>query len=240
MICAVYLKRLTRLGEFACVKTSCIVRYMTTDACPITGKTIAIIDDHALFLEGLAGMLRTMTTDVRVATFQSGVRFLEALGEGLLPDLVLTDLTMKAMNGFAVVQALRRTHPETPVLIVSGTEAVVVEREVAASGAQGFVQKSCSPDALEKAIALALSTPVRSLGQNGDLLAQHHSAINELSKRQMEVLELLVIGASNKEISAKLAISDNTVKTHLKAIFAALGVNRRSASIQKARALGLI
>jgi DNA-binding NarL/FixJ family response regulator len=192
----------------------------TLDTGLLSGKTIAVIDDHALFLEGLAGLLRSMALDVTVATFQTGLAFLEKLHGGLEPDLVLTDLTMKSMNGLAIVDAVHAQSRHTPVLIVSGIDASIIHQDIVASGACGLVPKACDVDELTAALL--------------------QSRVSDLSQRQLEVLTLLGTGASNKEISGQLNISDNTVKSHLKAIFVALGVSRRTASIQKARALGLI
>jgi DNA-binding NarL/FixJ family response regulator len=212
----------------------------TLDTGLLSGKTIAVIDDHALFLEGLAGLLRSMALDVTVATFQTGLAFLEKLHGGLEPDLVLTDLTMKSMNGLAIVDAVHAQSRHTPVLIVSGIDASIIHQDIVASGACGLVPKACDVDELTAAVLAALSNgraAVKAEPYEDPLL---QSRVSDLSQRQLEVLTLLGTGASNKEISGQLNISDNTVKSHLKAIFVALGVSRRTASIQKARALGLI
>lgn len=213
---------------------------MTLDTTVLSGKTIAVIDDHALFLEGMAGLLRSMAQDLTVVTFQTGLAFLERLHGGLAPDLVLTDLTMKSMNGLAIVDAVHAQNRYTPVLIVSGIDASIIHQDIVASGAYGLVPKACEVEELTAAVLAALSTrraPAKAEPYEDPLL---QSRVSDLSQRQLEVLTLLGTGASNKEISNQLNISDNTVKSHLKAIFLALGVTRRTASIQKARALGLI
>lgn len=204
---------------------------------------VALVDDHALFLSGLAGLLKAMGQNIHVDTFSDSLDCVTALRAGTRFDVVITDLTMKRMNGLALMSEVHAHLSRTPVIILSGVESIEVKADVLASGADAFVHKSCDSKDLETTILAAIEARAQpntvfksDWGQEAPLSER----IGELSKRQTEVLQLLGTGASNKEISVKLKISENTVKTHLKAIFSALGVNRRTASIQKARALGLI
>ena len=208
---------------------------------------IALIDDHALFLNGLAGLVESMGQDLKISTFTEALLFVAALRDGAQFDVVITDLSMRKMNGLALMAEVHSFLPQTPVIIVSGVEGAIVENDIMASGADGYLHKSCEADELHAAILKAIAVRQRRPHQGKPLIAEDSlgeaplaDRVGEMSQRQIEVLHLLGTGASNKEISAKLNISENTVKSHLKMIFAALGVNRRTASIQKARALGII
>ncbi|MFK7843142.1 MAG: response regulator [Sphingorhabdus sp.] len=214
---------------------------------------IAIVDDHQLFLTGLALVIQDMEGRFEVTTFEAPLELLDAIQRGEVFDLVLCDLIMNTMNGLAFIAALRSAS-SIPVLMLSGINTAPPIEEMRALGAQGFVHKSIDNDGLSNAIQTILyGNDYFANPQLDD--AKPHSAVYGdterheysdtdtvpiLTVRQLEVLQLISGGASNSEIATQLSISPNTVKSHLKQLFDVLQVNKRTACVRAAQNYGLI
>ncbi len=192
-----------------------------------------------------------MDKNYSVHNFHVPIELLNALETGQKFDLIICDLIMDQMNGLAFVTAARSYTKKIPILMLSGINTSPPVAEMISLGANGFVHKSSGNETLGEAVQCLLS------GKRyfGDFEAdQNHPAstaedddgflmsepLPTLGKRQLEVLKMIAHGASNKEISNTLKISENTVKSHLKQIFIAFGVNKRTACVRKAQTLGLI
>ena len=215
--------------------------------------SIAIVDDHRLFLNGLVMMIENAAGSRDVSSYECPFDLIADLDGGKRFDLVICDLIMSRMNGLAFVDAIRRSH-RVPVLMLSGTNTAPPIHEMRKLGVVGFVHKSADDEVLFGAIESALvgkacfpedEPCARDAASDGDYgrqveFAGDTGSIPNLSPRQMEVLQLLAGGASNGEIARNLGISENTVKTHLKVIFDALRVTKRTACVQAAHALGVI
>ncbi len=225
---------------------------MTKPAAPTL--RIALIDDHHMFLDGLREVIRSLDERYDCTCFASpreAVRRIEADNNF---DLIFCDLVMEEMNGVAFLQALKARHVRTPVLILSGIDTMPPVETVLNLGARGFVSKSAPSLVLRKAIDTVLEGEIFLSDEMWSIIdtrprapAQGVSepsapAISDhlIGPRQLEVLELIAEGYSNKRISDVLNISENTVKTHIQFIFRQLGVSRRTACVSKARSLGLI
>ncbi|MFC3052098.1 response regulator [Kordiimonas pumila] len=215
---------------------------------------IAVLDDHRMFLEGLSMLVESMVGHYSVTNFHEPVELLHQLEAGQHYDLVLCDLIMNRMNGLAFVAAARAYTKRIPILMISGINTPPPLAEMQSLGASGFVHKSADNETFLKAIETVLrgkaffevvgsddvAADLCALRGNEDSANSLIEALPSLGKRQVEVLKMIAHGASNKEISNTLSISENTVKTHLKQIFMILGVNKRTACVRKAQALGLI
>ena len=213
---------------------------------------IAILDDHRMFLEGISLVMEGMESRFSIDGFDSPSSLLEKIKAQKSYDLIICDLVMNQMNGLAFVAATRGHDKSTPILILSGINSEPPIKEMIRLGANGFVHKSAENDELLKAINIlvdggkyfegytletgSLDFASETENQSRDL----PTTIPILGKRQIEVLQMIAKGASNKEISSTLSISENTVKTHLRQIFEELGVNKRTACVSKAQALGII
>ncbi len=205
-----------------------------------------------MFLTGLTMMLERQGQGLRVAPYECPLELIEQLESGVAYDLIVCDLIMSRMNGLAFVDAIRRSHA-IPVLILSGINTAPPISEMRKLGVVGFVHKSEDDAVLFKAISEALAgRTFYRLGENGEgetavgdfgrqvELAGDTGAVPSLSPRQMEVLQLLAGGATNAEIADTLSISSNTVKSHLKVIFDAFRVTKRTSCVRAARAVGVI
>jgi len=205
--------------------------------------SVLLIDDHVLFLEGLAQLLGGFSSEVY--TSNSAAESLIGLSS-LAPDLVLIDLSMPGMDGLAFIQAVEARGLFIPIVVISATEDLNEIRRVIDAGAFGFIPKSIDRDGLFTALNSVLAgnvtvspsilsrLPFRTK-KSEDIKSKHG-----LSVRQLEILRLLARGYSNKKISLILFISDQTVKTHLRNIFQILTVSSRTEAVAKILDLDLL
>lgn len=214
---------------------------------------IAVIDDHKIFLDGISLLIESIDDNYSVVPFSSPLEILREIEGGRRFDLLICDLIMSSMNGLAFVSALRSHSKTTPILMLSGINTAPPIEDVKRLGGNGFVHKSAENSILQKAIETVLGGGNYFEDGMGDCLIESPSnafdtddvdmrdkTIPTLAPRQIEVLQLIANGATNKDIADSLSISENTVKSHLKQIFYALGVNKRTACMRKAQMLGLI
>lgn len=207
-----------------------------------TPACLIIIDDHRMFADGFVALNDASERPYDIHVYDAPDLFLKALADGLSADLFILDLVMKQMNGLAVLSALRQHGSKAPVLMLSGMADSPPLAEMRALGANGFLHKSAGQDDLLSAIErlLAGGTLFASeLSEHADALASDFQP-PVLAARQQQVLSLISQGATNRDISQTLGISENTVKSHLRALYETLGANTRTGAVRKAQQLGLI
>jgi two-component system nitrate/nitrite response regulator NarL len=209
---------------------------------------LLIVDDHAILREGLVALLRQ---------FEQGADVLQAsdAAEGLRlaeahPDLnaVFLDLNMPDQSGMELIPVFAKRCPQVPVIVLSSSEDPRDVSLALKSGAFGYVPKSASPRNILSALRLVLSGEVyvpplmlelapSLAGESGQAMSE---ASGRLTERQTEVLRQLCRGLSNKEISRALDLSEKTTKSHITAIFKALGVVNRTQAASAARRAGIV
>jgi DNA-binding NarL/FixJ family response regulator len=207
-----------------------------------------VVDDHPLFLGGMATLLRRFERDVQVHTATSAEEGL-ATARARELDLVLIDLRLPGMDGMTAIGEFHRQNPALPVVVLSATEQPEDIARAVASGALGLIPKTSSTRALFAALRQVLDGNVfipfepveadagpRAAADGGEPDAPSSS----LSLRQMEVLALLCQGMTNRQIADGLELSEKTVKTHVTCIFRALGVVNRTQALLAARRTGMI
>ena len=206
-----------------------------------------------MFLDGLSLFFAGHSDRFSVSTFEKPAELMHAIALGAKFDLLISDLIMKEMSGLAFVSAIR-THSKTlPILMLSGINSPPPVREIISLGANGFIHKSADNEGLLKAVDILIAGDTyfpedmlngdesQQLGAiEAEELYDKSDYVPKLSPRQVEVLRLIADGASNRQISEEMIISENTVKSHLKSIFYEMRVNKRTACVRKARTLGLI
>jgi two-component system, NarL family, nitrate/nitrite response regulator NarL len=214
-------------------------------------KTCLVCDDHGLVREALAGMVRLgwPGVDVTVAAdFPSAWQLAAAR-----PDLIICDLVMPGASPLAGIDGVRAAAPDTPLLVVTGTEDDALLLDLLDSGVAGFAPKSASSAIIEAAIRLILAggryLPSRladlakSRLDKGEKPAMRDDAARlseRLTGRQLDVLRLMSKGHSNKEIARMLELAPSTVKSHLSQILASLSASNRTDAAIKARLLDLV
>jgi DNA-binding NarL/FixJ family response regulator len=217
--------------------------------------SVLIVDDHPVVRQGLRSLLDVADGIRVVGEAPDGPSALE-LARSLRPDVVLLDLKLPGMDGIAVLEALRsaapadgdghgagsehgagsghgaRGGPAGPrVLVLTSATGPALTRQAVRAGAVGVVYKDIDPDALVRAIrsvhdghVLLAPEAVASLSLRGD----GGSRADTLTGREREVLALIAEGRSNREIARHLHVAEKTVKAHVSAVLAKLGVQDRT------------
>lgn len=209
---------------------------------------LLVVDDHAIVRDGLVALLRQFeqgTEVLQASQTAEGLRLLEAN-----PDLdaIFLDLNMPEQGGMEALPAFARRSPQLPVIVLSSSEDPNDVRLALKSGACGYVPKSASPKNILSALRLVLSgeiyVPPLMLDTSpaiiGDGRRVAPEAGDRLTERQTEVLRQLCRGLTNKEISRALDLSEKTTKSHITAIFKALGVVNRTQAATAARRAGIV
>jgi DNA-binding NarL/FixJ family response regulator len=208
----------------------------------VTGAIrLLIADDHPVVRDGLRAMLATQPDMELVGEAATGTQAVER-ARALRPDVVLMDLQMPRLDGPGAIAALRQRAPEVHVLVLTtfGSDADIT-RAIDA-GATGYLLKDAPREQLFSAIraaargesALSPTVATRVLGR------MRAPAEEALSPRELEILQAVARGLSNKDIGRRLHVSQATVKTHLLRIFAKLGVDDRTAAVTVALERGII
>ena len=202
---------------------------------------ILIADDHPVVREGLAGMLAGQDDFVVVAAVSDGHAALEKFKE-LSPDVVLMDLRMPELDGVGAIEAIKNVKPTANIIVLTTYDSDADIIRAIEAGATGYLLKDTPRDELFRAIRAAASgESVLAPSVATRLMTRMRAPTEEkLSAREIEVLELVAKGYSNKEVAKALHISTATVKTHLIHIYNKLGVDDRTAATTTAIERGII
>lgn len=195
---------------------------------------IMIADDHSMIREGLKNLLE-LDGDIQVIEEAvDGADCLAKLDEAN-PDVLLLDINMPKVNGLEVLRVLKDRHSKVKVLVLTVHNETEYLMKAVDIGINGYVLKDSESSELKKAIfaiyggenyiqpSLIPALNAKRIEKNED-----ESKIDELTRRELEVLKLLAIGMYNKEIAEKLNISERTVKNHVSNIFKKLEVTDRT------------
>jgi len=200
---------------------------------------VLLIDDHALVRKGIEGLLQSRGVQV-VASVSSGEEGVRRARE-LAFDIILLDVKMPGMSGIETLRQLRAGGIATPVVMLTMSREDADLTAALRAGARGYLLKDIEPDDLVPALEAALQgenvvanemvgTLARIVGgKSGAGLDTQRPAtpLSELTPRELEILEHIVGGLSNKMIARALSITDGTVKLHVKAILRKLGMRSR-------------
>ena len=199
---------------------------------------ILIVDDHFLVRIGLLTSLK-MDPDLKVVAEASTAAQAIEMYRQHLPDVVLMDLRLPDASGIDATITLRKDHPAARVIIISSYDGEEDIYRSFQAGAQGYLLKNVLSEELFRAIKLV---------QNGERYTPPHIARSlsghnpqsDLTPREMEVLQLLIKGLSNKEIGEVLGCTENTAKFHIKNILVKLEVNDRTEAATAAFHRGIL
>ena len=201
---------------------------------PSATLRLLIVDDHAVVREGLEAMLGSDPGITRITTAASAAEALRAC-EAELPDVVLLDLRMPGGDGLGALDTIRARWPGVRVLLLSANANAAEVARARQAGAAGHLSKTTDRASLLAAIRLAAA--------GGTCFAAVATgAVDDqgLSARELEVLSHLGRGLSNDDLGRVLGVSAETIKSHLKAVFAKLGVTGRTEAVARAFELGLV
>jgi DNA-binding NarL/FixJ family response regulator len=202
---------------------------------------ILIVDDHPVVREGLAGMLAGQPDFVVVGMADDGETAV-AEHEALAPDVTLMDLRMPGLDGVGAITAIRGRQPEARLLVLTTYDSDAEILRAIEAGATGYLLKDAPREELFRAIrAAARGESVLAPAVAARLMTRMRAPAEEsLSAREIEVLQLVATGASNRAVGKALHISTATVKTHLVHIYGKLGVSDRTAAVTTALEKGII
>jgi DNA-binding NarL/FixJ family response regulator len=213
--------------------------------------TILLADDHALFRDGMRYVLQQLADEVEILDAASFPEALESAESHPGINLVLMDLHMPGSDGALSVRAFHLRYPDMPLVVVSGSERREDMERAMEYGAMGFISKMTAGKVMLGALRMVLDggiyLPPQLLQQAMDnmdkgVADKRSRRANEsgLTTRQVDVLQLLALGLSNKEISQKMDLAEGTVKIHVAAIFQTLHVNNRMDAVRTAQRLGVL
>lgn len=154
------------------------------------------------------------------------------------PDVTLMDLQMPKMNGVQAIKRIREIDPAARIIVLTMYERNEDAYRALQAGAMGYLLKDAALDDLIRVIHEVYEGR-RAVSTNLDAQMAAHQA-HPLTAREMQVIELLVRGMRNKEIGARLSISEETVRVHLKSIFVKFGVHDRTAALAEALRRGIV
>ena len=196
-----------------------------------------LADDHDLFRESVAAMVAA-DGDVTVVAVSDLAATLAAVAAGPF-DLVLLDYQMPGMSGLSGLEEVRARVGDTPVAILSGTTRRDLAEEALVRGAAGFVPKTLGVKAMIAAIQLMAGGGTFAPLSMLDEPPSHGAALDELTRREMDVLRGICEGKSNKEIARDLDVQEVTIKLHVKTLSRKLGAKNRTHAAMMARDAGL-
>ncbi len=212
---------------------------------------LLIVDDHALFREGLHALFSAIDDIELVGEAAGGQKAIE-LAEQLQPDVILMDIDMPGMGGVEATRSILRNTPSIGIVMVTMLEDDASVFSAMRAGARGYVLKGALPKELLQTIQAvangqalfgpAIASRIMNFFNDQNIYFKKTVPIEtfpELTPRELEVLELIARGDKNSKIAEKLVISDKTVRNHISNIFSKLQVSDRAQAIIKARDAGI-
>jgi DNA-binding NarL/FixJ family response regulator len=199
---------------------------------------ILIVDDHFVVRMGLRALVGTEPDMEVVGEAADGNQAVQAFNE-CNPDLVLMDLRMPAKDGIAATAEIRRKHPEARVLMLTTFDGDTDIHRAMQAGAQGYVLKNSTGDKLIPAVRAVAAGEKWIPKEIANRLASR-KMFEELTPRELQVLQQMARGLANKEIGEALKITEHTVKDHLKNILGKLRVADRTEAVTVSLQRGII
>ncbi|MGM0943816.1 MAG: response regulator [Bacteroidota bacterium] len=205
---------------------------------------IAIADDHTLFAKGIEGLLEEQDDFEVCGVFANGKELIDYVKDATV-DVVLTDLNMPVLDGFGVLQHIKKHQNSIKVVVLSMYDEEKIFKESIKKGADGFILKDADPDELiftihevfEGRHMINFDRVIEQARPNAfyDSFRDKY----KLSRREVQIISLIKDGLTNKEIAQKLGLSQNTIETHRKNIHQKLGVSTRVELVNKAHEMNL-
>jgi DNA-binding NarL/FixJ family response regulator len=204
----------------------------------VPATRVLVVEPHPIMQVGLRSVLGSAPGVELVGVCEDGASALQLCRE-TRPHLVILEVNLPGMNGVQVCQAIKRDHPQTEVLVLTGDDRDETVFEAIRAGATGYILKDITPENLVRAIHAIMKGQTmvhpriaRRVLDRLSLLAQDEEGSrlygDGLTEREVEILVEVAKGATNKEIARKLFISESTVKSRLRNIFRKISVRDRA------------
>jgi DNA-binding NarL/FixJ family response regulator len=211
---------------------------------------ILLVDDHVLFRKGVAALLTRRQSMQVVGEAGDGIEAINAARE-ILPDIILMDIEMPRCNGLEATRRIKREMPHVKIVILTVSDDDKNLFEAIKSGAQGYLLKDLEPyqlyDMLESISSgeaplsgVVAAKILKEFSQPSAQSSDESGIAENLTAREIDILQLVVEGMTNKEIASTLTISENTVKIHLRNILDKLHLQNRIQAAVYAVRQGLV
>ena len=199
---------------------------------------VMVVDDHQVVRQGVVALINTEPGLMAVAEASDGQQAVEMFRQ-YQPDITLMDLRLPVMGGVDATTLIRQEFPTAKIIVLTTYDGDEDIYRALKAGAQGYLLKGVSFDDLLDAIRTVYAGARRIPAAVAERLAERMSG-QELTGRELQVLELIVKGRSNKEISTELSISEATVKSHINSLLGKLGVTDRTQAATSALQRGIV
>ena len=199
---------------------------------------ILTVDDHPMLREGIAAVVQPQPDMTLVGEADDGAQAVEAFRK-LKPDVTLMDLQMPNLNGVDAIIKIREEFPGARIIVLTTYAGDVQALRALRAGAVGYLLKGTLRKELLDTIR-AVHSGRRHIPADIAQQIALHTGEDSLSDREISVLRLVAAGRANKEIARDLSVSEDTVKAHLKSVFAKLDVNDRTQAVTLAVKRGII
>ncbi len=208
---------------------------------------ILVVDDHEVVRDGIVGNLVRQPDFAIIGQASNGLEAVEKASE-LSPDIILMDLRMPELDGVEAMIRIKQDNPEIKFIVFTTYSDDEYLFAAIKAGAKGYLLKDAPREELFKAIRAvsqgeSLIQPVfttKVLDKLASELSRKSTGVDALSDREIEVLDLMAKGVSNKDIADQLSITQSTVKTHVTSIFQKLNVTTRTEAVTTALKRGII
>lgn len=209
---------------------------------------ILLIDDHKMFIDGLAETLKSLPIVEHLTIQNSAAAALEHLDEGHVYHLIMLDLNMPDINGFQFMEIACDRGFHIPIAILSGSEDPNDFVKLQQYGISAYISKSSSIEELHETLKLIAKGEIvvpedYAVYFNADYESNNAQKVAQqynLPKRKLEIIAYMSSGMTNRDIAENLFVAKSTIDTHVKEIYKRLGVSGRVECITKSKSLGLI
>jgi DNA-binding NarL/FixJ family response regulator len=212
-----------------------------------------VVDDHPIFIDGITGLLKDTPGFEIIGTAINGKELLDKMASNM-PDIILMDINMPEMDGIEATKEIKRIYPDVKVIMLTMFNDIRFIKELLEIGAKGYILKNISREDLIKAIQTVssgkpfLDSAVQekvissmSAAEEEDIDDKEADAmVQNITSRELEILQLIALGLTSQDISKKLYISKNTVETHRKNLLAKLNVKNTASLLKFAYKKGLV
>lgn len=199
---------------------------------------VLIVDDHPIVRIGLAAIIQTSPDMTVVAQAGTGEDAMQMFAEHL-PDVTLMDLRLPGLSGVDTIRTIRHAHPEARFVVLTTYEGDEDIHQALAAGARGYIIKGMSHSVLLGALRRVCAGG-QYLPQSVSRTLATRTPSSALSAREREVLSLIAVGKSNRDIALTLGITEGTVKCHVSVILMRLNVHDRTQAVVAALQRGLV
>lgn len=205
-----------------------------------TGQPVRVltVDDHPLLREGIAAVVKRQTDMKIVGEACNGLEALTQFRQ-LLPDITLMDLQMPEMDGVQAIAAIRAEFPQARILVLTTYKGDAQSWRALRAGAQGYLLKSSLRTDLLEAVRV-VHAGGRWIPAEIAVELASHAGEESLTDREIDVLQRIALGNSNREVGKMLSVSEETIKARMKSILAKLSAKDRTHAVSIALKRGLI